>query len=394
MSSLAQLYLARGDSVSGSDKGESPTTNLLEGKGVKVFYGQRVPNVPSDADLVVYSDAVAESNVERSAAREMRKSQSSYFEALGRALKGYRVIAVAGTHGKTTTTGMLAKILIDAGKSPTVIVGSLVKDFGSNFVQGTSDWCVVEACEYRDHLLELNPEILVITNIEWDHTDWFKSEADMRATFQKAVERVPEGGKVIDGAVYSGEPAYELKLIGEFNRDNARAAAAAARQAFPDISAVQIAQSLASFSGSWRRFEYVGLLNGAPVYDDYAHHPTAIRETIAGVREKFPGKKIIVVFQPHLYSRTRDLFDDFTQSLATADEIVLAPIYAAREVDDGSVSSTQLARAVSVINPHTASLETFDEIEQYVRSRVDASYVVVVMGAGNIYTLAHKIATL
>lgn len=381
MSALAQLYRVRGEQVSGEDRSQGPTTELLEKKGVSVLIGESV--APEGTDLLVYSDAIPEDARARADARSRGIREVSYFEALGEVSRTARTIAVAGTHGKTTTTAMLGKILIDAGKRPTVIVGSLVKDFGSNFVEGDSGLFVVEACEYRDHLLKLTPSILVITNIEWDHTDWFKSETDMRATFEKARAHAE---KVIDTTQYSSEPDYELSLIGEFNKANARAAAAAARAAFPDITEEQIAESLKTFQGTWRRFEYKGEFDGAKVYDDYAHHPTAIRETLLGIREKFPGKRITVVFHPHLYSRTKDLFDGFVSELAKADDVILAPIYAAREVDDGTVSSDALARAIEPVNPSVVSLQDFAAIEA--RLRAAHGDIIVTMGAGDIYKVA------
>lgn len=381
MSALAQLYRVRGEQVSGEDRSQGPTTELLEKKGVSVLIGESV--APEGTELLVYSDAIPEDARARADARSRGIREVSYFEALGEVSRTARTIAVAGTHGKTTTTAMLGKILIDAGKRPTVIVGSLVKDFGSNFVEGDPGLFVVEACEYRDHLLKLTPSILVITNIEWDHTDWFTSEAGMRATFEKARAHAE---KVIDAPLYKREPDYELSLIGEFNKDNARAAAAAARAAFPDITEEQIAESLKTFQGTWRRFEYKGEFDGAKVYDDYAHHPTAIRETLLGIREKFPGKRITVVFHPHLYSRTKDLFDGFVSELAKADDVILAPIYAAREVDDGTVSSDALAREITKLNPCVESLPDFVSIEA--RLRATHGDIIVTMGAGDIYKVA------
>ncbi|MHB8860681.1 MAG: Mur ligase domain-containing protein, partial [Minisyncoccota bacterium] len=247
MSALAQMLAEQEVAVSGSDRAASPVTELLETKGIRVSVGtQKSENVPPDADVVVYSDAVPESNPERARAAELGIPQLSYFEMLGKVSEGRRTVAVAGTHGKTTTTGMLAKILQDAGAEPTAIVGSIVKDFGSNYLAGASDAFVVEACEYRDHLLELTPQVLVLTNVEWDHTDYFPSLAALQETFRKAIAKVPEDGVIITNphdknigplleaararvVDYTKEHAYELRMPGEFNQMNARAAAAAAR---------------------------------------------------------------------------------------------------------------------------------------------------------------------
>ena len=409
MSALAQLYAAHGEDVSGSDRESGPTTDLLESKGIKVIIGQKAENVPADVEAVVYSDAMPYDASERVRARELGIVERSYFQALGEVSAGTTTIAVAGTHGKTTTTAMLAKILVDAGKSPTAVIGSIVKDFGSNFVEGSPDLFVVEACEYKDHVLEMEPNVLVITNVEWDHTDYFVTEADMLRTFNEAARKVPAGGAIVtnpalpnmstvlDGVIapvidYTKEEVPELNLIGEFNAMNARAAKAAALVLASDLDDAQVATSLQNFKGTWRRFEYKGTAkNGAEVYDDYAHHPSAIRETLAGIRKKFPHKKVTLVFHPHLYSRTKDLFNGFVEELSKADSIILAPIYAAREVDTGEVSSDTLATAIAVKNKHVVSLPTFDAIEAALKDGGSASDIIVTMGAGDIYKVADRL---
>lgn len=414
MSALAQYYADHGASVTGSDREASPVTELLEKKGIKVLIGQKAENVPTDVDLVVYSDAVvegAEGYVERLRARELGIRELSYFQALGEVSKDKKTIAVAGTHGKTTTTGMIAKILSDAGASPTAIVGSIVKDFGSNYLHGDSDVLVVEADEYKAHLLELSPMVLVVNNLEWDHTDFYPSLTAMQETFKKAIEKVPEDGAIVTNPAnsniaplfvstkakvvdYTQEPTYTLSLPGEFNQENARAAAAAARVVLScgyqmstetDCGHL-ISTSLASFQGTWRRFEYKGKnRNGADVYDDYAHHPTAVRETLRALRAKVTGK-IIVAFHPHLYSRTRDLLDEFASAFSDANKVYIAPIYPAREVDDGSISSEILAERIRATNTE-ASAMSFDMIEKTLAD-VGASDTIITMGAGDIYKVA------
>src|SRR3989344_1300535 len=415
MSALAQLYAHEGKQVTGSDREASPVTELLERKGIKVIIGQKSENVPADVTVVVYSDSVPQNNPERTEALQRGIPQFSYFAMLGKVSEGKKTVAVAGTHGKTTTTGMLAKILKDAGASPTVVVGSIMKDFASNYVHGDSDLFVVEACEYKDHLLELSPQVLVITNLEWDHTDWFSSLEAVQETFTKAIEKVPESAsivtdthnpnivpllpntrvKVID---YMAEPAYTLQLPGGFNEMNARAAAAAAREVLPRISDFQIMESLASVQGTWRRFDYKGkTAQGADVYDDYAHHPTAVRETLKALRAKnrkatpygLQGK-VFVAFHPHLYSRTRDLLDEFATAFADADKVFIAPIYAAREVDDGSISNEILAERIRATGVDAQALPSFDAIE-HTLNEANASDTIITMGAGDIYKVADKL---
>ena len=403
MSALAQYFKDHAATVTGSDREASLVTELLEKRGITVVIGQKAENVPADAELVVYSDSVPETNPERVRAKELDIPELSYFKMLGQISEGKKTVAVAGTHGKTTTTGMLANILKDTGASPTAIVGSIVKDFGSNYLHGDSDLFVVEACEYRDHLLELSPEILVLTNVEWDHTDFFPSLEALQETFKKAIEKVPEDGaiitnpndkniapllahakaKVID---YTKEPAYELRLPGEFNQNNARAAAAAARVAYLSITDDEIRTALASFQGTWRRFEYKGkTARGAEVYDDYAHHPTAVKETLHAVRAKASGK-VFVAFHPHLYSRTRDLLDEFSTAFADADEVLVAPIYAARETDDGTISSEILAERIRATGTNATALD-FSAIEKRLQE-VGSGDIIMTMGAGDIYKIA------
>ena len=409
MSALTQLLQHQGKDVSGSDREESPTTTLLAKRGVKVWVGHDTCNIPADCGLLIYSDAVPASNAERMRAQEMGIREVSYFEALGEATNHGCTVAVAGTHGKTTTTGMLAKILQYCDKKPTAIVGSIVRDFESNFLAGKGDLFVVEACEYRDHLLKLSPQILVITNIELDHTDYFPDLASLQETFKKAVERVPGGGVIVTNPYdptiaavlssakapiidYTTQTVPKLTLIGEFNRHNAQAAKAAARAAFPHLDEGFTDKALLEFKGSWRRFEYKGETpSGASVYDDYAHHPTAISKTIEAAREEYPDRKIVVAFHPHLYSRTKSFLSEFAHALALADRAIIAPIYAAREVLDESVSNHILAHKITEAGGHAIALDLFDDIRDELL-KVEADSLIITMGAGDIYKVADQIA--
>lgn len=410
MSALAQLFLHEGKQVTGSDREHQPTIELLEHRGARVFIGHEAHHVPKGTELLVCSDAIQEDNPEVIEARRRGIPERTYFEMLGEVTDDRTTIAVAGTHGKTTTTAMLVKILHEVKARPTAIIGSLAKDFGgNNFVEGEEELFVVEACEYRDHLLKLHPKILVITNIEWDHSDWFKDLAAVQETFKRAVTRLPEDGvlvtnpgdqniapvlegykgKVMD---YTSEDVPELQLIGEFNRMNAKAAKAAAKAFNPNIEESTVRKALTEFQGAWRRFEKKGTMqSGALVYDDYAHHPTAIRETLKAAREHFPSKEITVVFHPHLYSRTSAFLTEFAHELAQADSVVLAPIYAAREMNMSGVSSDQLAEEVAKENENVLSLETFDAIEKELRGSAKEKDLVITMGAGDIYKVADKL---
>jgi len=407
MSALAQMLHMQGREVSGSDRSESPTTELLENKGIRVEIGDGA--IPDETELLIYSDAIWQEHPVRESATQKLIPELSYFQALGDISKTMCTAAVAGTHGKTTTTGMLAKILRDAQASPTAIVGSIVRDFESNFLPGASDLFVVEACEYKNHLLELESEILVITNIELDHTDFFPDIESMIETFRKAAHRVPKHGVIITDPAspsvaraiagaqarivdYTQMTIGSLQLPGEFNRMNARAALAAAKAAFAPLSLEDGVRSLSEFRGSWRRFEYKGeTKGGAQVYDDYAHHPTAVDKTILAAKEKFPDKRIVVAFHPHLYSRTKSFLNEFGGALSTADFTIVAPIFAAREKEDPTVSHRLLAEKVREMEGEAAAADSFDEVRD-ILEKEGPDAVIITMGAGDIYKVAEQIA--
>ncbi|MBY0539718.1 UDP-N-acetylmuramate--L-alanine ligase [Patescibacteria group bacterium] len=409
MSALAQFYFLNGESVSGSDREASPTTELLEKKGLRVHIGHNASNIPEGTELVVYSDAVWPDTPERLRATELGIPQISYFEALGEETRGRTTLAVTGTHGKTTTTAMLAHILREAGKQPTAVVGSIVQDFGSNFLAGDLNLFVVEGCEYKDHVLKLSPKILVLTNAEWDHTDWFPTFEAMQGMFRKAILAVPADGAIITNVNhpniaplltdvrarvidYTKENAPKLTLEGEFNKMNARAAKAAAKAYAPDISDETIDTALSKFRGTWRRFEYKGVAeSGAIVYDDYGHHPTAIKATLEALRAKHPDKKISLVFHPHLYTRTRDLFNEFVEELSRSDKVILVPIYPAREEPIPGVTSDALASAIAKKNKNVLALHSFEEIEAELRKTASPEDVIMTIGAGDIYKVADNL---
>lgn len=412
VSALARMMLHDGKEVSGSDKGKSEITEMLEQIGIRVCYGQKAENVPIGADLVVYTVAITDDNPELVQAQNMGVRLLTYPQFLGALSKGKFTIAVSGTHGKTTTTGMIAKILIDAGLDPTVIVGSLIKDEHgnrTNFIPGKSKYLVIEACEYKRSFLNYYPQILAITNIDNDHLDYYKDVADIQSAFNELAKRVPQDGfvvtdknnpavspvlldveaKVINYSLYNNLP-IALKVPGVHNKKNAAVAFVVATALGIDPKVAQ--KSLESFVGTWRRFEYKGeTKNGARVYDDYGHHPTEIRATLQGARELYPRERLIVAFQPHLYSRTKLLFDDFVAAFDQADEVVLVPIYAAREVDDGTVSSELLAKKISEHGRYVQSFPNMQLAEDYLLGKSKKGDVIVVMGAGDIYKIAENI---
>lgn len=407
VSAIARLMLIRGVIVSGSDRDHSLITEKLEADGATIFRGHDADYVPEHCELVVYSPAVHDDNPELVVARERGIQTLSYPEALGIISRGMRTIAVSGTHGKTTTTAMIAEILVGANLSPTVIVGSLLKS-GSNFIAGTSDIFVVEACEYKRSFLQLSPEILVITNIDNDHLDYYGTIEGVQQAFTELAEKVPGSGTIVcdpnDPFVapvlakavarivdYTKENLTTLLAVpGEHNIKNAKAAVAVARTLGVDDSEAE--KLVAQFPGTWRRMEYKGETEkGALVYDDYAHHPTEIRATLQGFRAKHPLGRIRVVFQPHLYSRTKLLLNDFAQSFRNADEVIVAPIYAAREAPDPSVSADLLAWEMAKYHSNPRAFNDFPAIEKYLRDTASANDIIITMGAGDIYKVGEAL---
>ncbi|MBI5400780.1 MAG: UDP-N-acetylmuramate--L-alanine ligase [Candidatus Yonathbacteria bacterium] len=408
VSAVARLMLSRGVNVSGSDRDGSLITEKLEEEGAIIFIGHDAKHVPEKCNLVVYSPAVSEDNPELLIARESGALTLSYPESLGMISRGMRTVAVAGTHGKTTTTAMIAEILVGAKLLPTVIMGSFLKKSGSNFISGTSNIFVVEACEYKRSFLNLMPEILVITNIDNDHLDYYGTIEGVQKAFAEFAEKVPAHGaivcdpsdtlvapvltkavaRIVDYSLGSSTPKLAVSV--EHNIKNAKAALAVTR--LFGVQEDEAVRLLAEFQGTWRRMEYKGkLASGALVYDDYAHHPTEIKATLQGFRAKYPESRIRVIFQPHLYSRTKLLLNDFAQSFTDADEVIVAPIYAAREANDPEISAEILAWEIAKHHSTARVGGDFSDIEKYLRDTVVAGDVIITMGAGDIYKVGENV---
>lgn len=405
MSGLARLYLHDGATVSGSDAVETELTRTLTKEGIQVTYKQVAENISDDIDLVVYTEAMSADHPEVVAAKEKGIKTVNYFEALGEIANEYYLIAVAGTHGKTTTTAMIIDILEEASMDPTAIVGSLRSKTNSNYRAGKSKYFVVEACEYRRDFLTLEPDVLIVTNLEHEHVDYYKTLEDVQAAFRELAAKVPEDGVVVvdtsdvnvqpvlsdlNAEVIDYRPAIDPSLTlhqpGLHNYRNAAAAAATA--SWLGVQSETIVTALENFAGTKRRFEYKGMIDGVvPIYDDYAHHPTEIRAAINGVREKYPQKSVTVIFQPHTFSRTKELFDDFAAALSTADKAVLVPIYAAREENTSGISSEQLTGHI----PGATYFHTFEAAALAVKEAARDGEVVMVMGAGDVTKLGNML---
>lgn len=399
MSAVARMLLGEGKEVFGSDRSESLVTGELEKLGVKVFYKQEAENITPDIDLVIYTIAMTDDSPELVRARELGIECKTYPEMLGLISADKFTIAVAGTHGKTTTTAMIAEMMIEAGLDPTVIVGSLLKsgtnpvksaeaDHGVNFIAGKSKYFVVEACEYRRSFLNLHPTLAVVTNIDADHLDYYKDLDDIKSAFSQFLSQ--SENRIVDYQKYLAK-VPELLVPGEHNRQNAAVALAVAD--FLQIDEDVAKKALAKFTGTWRRFEYKGeTKEGALVYDDYAHHPTEIKASILGAREFMKKRglvgKLIVVFQPHLYSRTKLLKDDFAEALALADQVILLPIYAARELADPEISSDILATLIQSRGGAVDSVHNASEASKMALEWAKRGDLLVTMGAGDISQLA------
>ena len=411
MSALARLFLSEKKGVSGSDRSPSDITRALQNEGAQIFEGHQSENVSLGTDLVVYTEAVSEKSegyVELVRARELDIPTINYFDALGMVANEYYLIAVAGSHGKTTTTAMLIDIFEEAGLDPSAIVGSLRAKTKSNYRAGKSKYFIAEACEYRRDFLSLIPDVLVITNIEHEHVDYYKNLGEVQQAFHELALHVREGGAIIanlsDDKVrpciegltttvvdYSKyfDPAQMLMIPGVHNQMNAAAAKASAE--FVGVTKEISKKALENFAGTWRRFEYKGEVNGAKIYDDYGHHPTEIKATIAGARELYPEKKLTLVFQSHTYSRTQELFADFVDALGTADKILLLPIYAAREDNLSGVTHTKLVTALKNNNKNAIAFDTFDEAVEELKSNIGSTDLILIMGAGDIPQVTKKL---
>ena len=412
VSAIARYMIHEGKTVSSSDIGKSTITEGMEELGIKVNFGHSKENIPPETNLVVYTTALPEDNPELVFARENNLLTLTYAETLGLISKDKKTVAIAGTHGKTTTTAMIGKILLDCGLHPTVIVGSLLKEYKSNFVPGTKDKgddiFVVEACEYKKALLQIKPNIAVITNIDEDHMDVYKDLDEIKETFEKFTSHMTKEDHLVCHCdqsnlktlcskestnihnVDENKIDIEVSIPGEHNKENARLAYEVAK--ILGCEDQKIRASLKNFTGTWRRFEYKGVTkNGAIVYDDYAHHPEAIRATLDAAREAFPDKKIFILFQPHLFSRTKTFLKEFVRFLALADEVGLLPIYAAREIKDSSISSEQIVELLKENGVNSHMFDTFNEASSYVVKNTDKNNVIFTIGAGNINEIGDSI---
>lgn len=435
MSGLAEILLAEHFTVSGSDAKESELTRHLEQMGVTVFYGQKASNIIEGIDLVVYTAAIREDNPEFACAREKHLPMLSRAELLGQIMDNYQnSIAVAGTHGKTTTTSMISQILLAAKTDPTITVGGILQAIDGNLRVGKSNVFISEACEYTNSFLHFYPKYSIILNVEAEHLDFFKDIQDIRNSFRQfAGNTRKDGAIIINGeienyreltenlgtkvitfglttdcdfypenisfdkkacasftAMYHGNKVMDVSLNvpGLHNVSNSLAAIALSLEL--QISTEDILAGLSDFGGANRRFQYKGCVDGVTIVDDYAHHPTEIRATLTAAAS-YPHERLVLAFQPHTYSRTKAFLEHFAEVLSMADVVVLADIYAAREKNTYGISSRDLLAKLKERGVNAYYFPSFEEIEKFLLKNCINGDLLITMGAGDIVNVGEHL---
>lgn len=434
MSGLAGMLVKLGVRVTGSDSARSYMTDELERQGISVFIGHKAENVDG-ADLVIYSAAIKEDNPERARAAQLSIPQMERATLLGQLMEGYRhAVNVCGTHGKTTTTSMIAGVLLDAGQDPTVHIGGQLDAIGGSTRVGGHDTFVVEACEFNASFLHFHPTIAVVTNIEEDHLDFYKDLDDICHAFERFCNLLPENGVCIGNgddprvcALMAGQscrtvsygfgencqlrPAHlqydetgcaefdfslngevlahtHLHVPGEYNVMHALATMAACMEV--GVLPEKTADSLEHFAAPHRRFEYTGTVCGVKLYTDYGHNPAEMRSAVENALHQ-PHKRLWAVMQPHTYSRVKTLFEDYIPCCEKADELLVTDIFAAREKDPGDIHATMLVDAIAKTGQSVHYTPTFDDAERYLRAHWQPGDLVITMSCGNIHLLNAQI---
>ena len=436
MSGLAEILLEKGFTISGSDAKESDLTRMLASKGAQIFYGQSAENIIPGIDLVVYTAAIHPDNPEFAEARSQGLPMLSRAELLGQIMDNYNnSVAVAGTHGKTTTTSMVSHILLEGDCDPTISVGGILPAIHGNIRVGNSETFITEACEYTNSFLSFFPKISVILNMDADHLDFFKDLDDIRHSFREFAHKLPDYGYlIINGEIenidyivdglkaeyatfglendsydycaknigydafghahfdyyYKGEfiDHIQLNVNGEHNVKNALAAIAAAKRIGIDVDTMK--KGLLGFTGAKRRFELKGTCNDFTVVDDYAHHPTEIRATLESAKN-YPHNELWCVFQPHTYSRTIAFLDDFANALSLCDHVIVSAIYASRELDTGIVCSIDIVDRMADYDVDVHYIKEFDDIEKFILKNCKKNDLLITMGAGNVDSIGNSL---
>lgn len=433
MSGLAKIMIEAGHRVFGSDSNKSSITTSLEDIGAKIYYSQDGSNI-KNYDFFIYSAAIPKSNEEYIEAKKRGVKMLSRSELLGLLMKEKKGIAVSGTHGKTTTSTMLSLVLDDAGLSPTIVVGGEVGNIGGSAKSGKGDYFVAEACEYEKAFLDIYPFGAIITNIEADHLDTYKGIDDIIKTFKVFANQIESSGFLVLCAddkntmslkkSYTGNlitygfrdanyiaenvkilemktgfdvkkdgnfiGSFELLIPGSHNVLNALSVIATAD--YLGVATHSIKKTLANFTNAKRRYDIKGKKNNILVIDDYAHHPTEIKATLAGIVDFYPMRRVWAVFQPHQFSRTKLLFEDFSRSFFGAYRVIIPDIYEARdtEADKASVSSRKLTEAINKNSKNAKYISNFHDVAQYLEKNAEAGDIVITLGAGPVYRVGEE----
>lgn len=416
MSALAQILFDQKKIISGSDKHQSEITEKLEKKGIQILTKQKAENITPTIDLVVFSNAISDLNPELQSARQKNIPAITLSEAIGQFSDTKKTIAVCGTHGKSTTTALCAVALTATNTDPTVSIGTKLKEFEyNNFRSGKSDIFLAEACEYKRAFLNLNPEIIIITNIEPDHLDYFESPQDYFSAYKELIDRLPENGIIIANEddpntkqitsntdrkiIYYSTKSPEaeklnLSIPGKHNLSNAVAALSLSKAL--NLNEATTIEALNSFQGSWRRFEIKGKLNKTTVIDDYAHHPTEIIATIQATKEKFgPDSKICAVFQPHQHNRTHNLIDQFKTAFNGTKTLIIPNIYSVRDskLDKQKISTETLINQISENHPHVINGQSLAKTTELLKETYNEYDVILIMGAGDVTQIANDLTS-
>ena len=411
VSAFAALQNADGHTVSGSDRTDSPLLTDLRSQGIEVHLNQDGSALPKDTDLFVYSEAIPEDAPERVRARALGIEQMSYFQALGMVSKTHTVIAVCGTHGKSSTVAMATRVLLEAGLDPTVIVGTKLHELeGRNWRKGKSALFLVEACEYRRSFHHLSPNIILMTNADGDHFDAFASVEEYQQAFREFIDLLPSEGIVIThladpdchdivqnfhGSVLDadGLALVTMQTPGRHMQENAQLVLGLSEVL--GIDHKKALSALAGFAGSWRRMEYKGeWKEGVTVIDDYGHHPREIKAVLSAIKEAHPEKRLVCVFQPHTHDRTRKLYDEFVTSFSDADTLIVSEVYDARpDTETGTVDTEAYVEDIAAKSNTNCSFGgSLDDIYSLLtEGELQTGDIVLTLGAGTITELADRL---
>jgi len=443
---VVEILHSMGLEITGSDTTEKFFTDaILKHFGINYFEGFNLKNIPADVDLIIYSTAYSKSNnPEMAEAKKRNLFMVNYPEMLAYLFNQKFGLAVCGTHGKTTTSAMLAEAMQKSGVDPMAVIGSQVINWKSNALTGKGKYFIAETDEYQNKLSFYNPKAIILTSLDWDHPDFFKNFTDYKKVFKDFVARLPKNNFLIvwgdsrdtievskatngDALTYGFEKKcdykisnliintknishknrkiiqsfdiffknkslgkFEIQLLGKHNVLNATAVIATCHRLRLDLKKVK--KALGSFKGTKRRFEYIGQRNGAILIDDYAHHPQELMATLKGARELYPEKNIWVVFQAHTFSRTKALLNEFSQSFSDADKVIVLDIYSSARETKGGVHAKNLVELINKTNQKKAKyISTTIKAEQYLKNKIGPKNVVITAGAGNVWEVAKKL---